>query len=53
MKIWIITQNCCSEFVSAWASEEAAQKETDRLNADYQRQFNRENFGWDEDTLNV
>ncbi|MGW1231398.1 hypothetical protein [Streptomyces californicus] len=53
MKLWVITQNCCQEYVSTWGSEEAAQRETDRLNADYQRQFGRENFGWDEDTLNV
>ncbi|MFE5542740.1 hypothetical protein ACFQ71_02860 [Streptomyces sp. NPDC056534] len=53
MNIWVIKQDCCSEYVSAWASEAAAERETARLNAEYQARFGRDNYDWEEDTLNV
>ncbi|MEU3522345.1 hypothetical protein AB0E62_00455 [Streptomyces sp. NPDC038707] len=52
MKIWIITQGHDSTYVSAWRTREAAQRETDRLNAEYLAKYGRRPFDWEEDELN-
>ena len=47
--VWIITETCCGELVSVWATEKAARAETDRKNADYMASYNRPNhFEYDE-----
>jgi len=32
MRIWVITMDCCDEYVSAWTTPESAQAEAYRLN---------------------
>lgn len=51
MNVWIITQDCCGEFVSAWRTEVGAETETARLNAEYRRNFGRENYSCEERPL--
>jgi hypothetical protein len=52
MKIWIITQTCCDEYVSTWRSQETAQAEVNRLNAEYREKYGRDHYEWQEDELN-
>jgi hypothetical protein len=52
VKIWIITEDCCSEYVSAWRTKEAANAEVERLNADYRAKYGRDNYSAEESWLN-
>jgi hypothetical protein len=51
MLVWIITQDCCGEYVSVWRTEEAARAAADRMNADYRATYGRDNYSVNEEPL--
>jgi hypothetical protein len=50
--IWVITQDCCGEYVSAWRTKESADAEAARLNADHRATYGRDNYSVEADELN-